>query len=117
MKKNNKGFTMAEMLIVVAIIAVLIAIAIPTFGAQLKKAQFATDEANIRSKYAELVADAMMNNDGGSITISQGTLAGARTYSDTSLAINNTAGTITITKTGVDGSAVIKFDPSNVQIN
>jgi prepilin-type N-terminal cleavage/methylation domain-containing protein len=29
MKKNNKGFTLAELLIVVAIIAVLVAIAIP----------------------------------------------------------------------------------------
>ena len=29
MKKNRKGFTMAELLIVVAIIAVLVAIAIP----------------------------------------------------------------------------------------
>lgn len=54
--KNSKGFTLMEMLIVVAIIAVLIAIAIPTFNASLNKARVATDEANIRSGYASVMA-------------------------------------------------------------
>lgn len=53
--KNSKGFTLMEMLIVVAIIAVLIAIAIPTFNASLNKARVATDEANIRSGYASVM--------------------------------------------------------------
>ena len=43
-----------ELLIVVAIIAVLIAIAIPVFGGQLEKAREATDAANIRTAYAEV---------------------------------------------------------------
>ncbi len=55
-KMNKKGFTLAELLIVVAIIAVLVAIAIPVFNAQLKKSQLATDAANVRSAYAEAVA-------------------------------------------------------------
>ncbi len=50
--KNKKGFTMAELLIVVAIIAVLVAIAIPVFTSQLEKSREATDIANIRSAYA-----------------------------------------------------------------
>ncbi len=57
MKKNNKGFTLAELLIVVAIIAVLVAIAIPIFTAQLEKSKEATDLANIRAAYAEAVAE------------------------------------------------------------
>ena len=53
MKKNNKGFTLAELLIVVAIIAVLVAIAIPIFTSQLEKSRDATSVANLRSAYAE----------------------------------------------------------------
>ena len=51
--KNTKGFTLMEMLIVVAIIAILVAIAIPTFTKQLEKAREAADIANIRSAYSE----------------------------------------------------------------
>lgn len=56
-KLDKKGFTLAELLIVVAIIAVLIAIAIPVFNAQLEKAREAVDAANIRAKYAEMMTD------------------------------------------------------------
>ena len=55
-RRNKKGFTLAELLIVVAIIAVLVAIAIPIFTAQLEKSREATDKANIRSAYAEASA-------------------------------------------------------------
>jgi prepilin-type N-terminal cleavage/methylation domain-containing protein len=55
MKKNNKkGFTLAELLIVVAIIAVLVLIAIPVFTASLNKSKAAADEANCPLLYAEL---------------------------------------------------------------
>lgn len=62
-KNNNKGFTLMEMLIVVAIIAVLVAIAIPVFTNQLEKAREATDAANIRSAYAEVMATALTDTD------------------------------------------------------
>ena len=52
-KANKKGFTIMEMLIVVAIIAVLAAIAIPTFNGALTKSKEAADVANIRAAYAE----------------------------------------------------------------
>lgn len=63
MKKNSKGFTLAELLIVVAIIAVLTAIAIPVFSSQLEKSREATDLANVRSAYASLVADYLSNTE------------------------------------------------------
>ncbi len=57
--KNRKGFTLMEMLIVVAIIAILVAIAIPTFNNAMAKSRAATDLANIRSGYAAAIVAAM----------------------------------------------------------
>ena len=69
MKKNNKGFTLAELLIVVAIIAVLVAIAIPIFTSQLEKSREATDLANVRSAYAELVAKYLTDEESDTISV------------------------------------------------
>ena len=48
-KRSKKGFTLAELLIVVAIIAVLVAIAVPLFVGSLQKAEKARDDANVRA--------------------------------------------------------------------
>lgn len=58
---RKAGFTMAELLVVVAIIAVLVAVAIPVFSGQLEKSRESTDIANIRSQYAEVMAEAIAN--------------------------------------------------------
>lgn len=63
MKKNKKGFTLAELLIVVAIIGVLVAISIPIFARQKLKAQEAVDKANLRAAYAEVMAAAASDPD------------------------------------------------------
>ena len=55
-KLNKKGFTLAELLIVVAIIGVLVAISIPIFTSQLRKARLATNQANARAAKAAIVA-------------------------------------------------------------
>ena len=57
MKKKNDGFTLAELLIVVAVIGVLVAISIPIFSQQLHKARVAADWANVRSYYSHLQYD------------------------------------------------------------
>ena len=54
MRADRRGFTVAELLIVVAIIAVLVGVAIPVFNNQAEQAREATDAANIRSAYAEV---------------------------------------------------------------
>lgn len=66
--KNNTGFTLAELLIVVAIIAVLVAIAIPIFTTQLEKSREATDLANVRSAYAEVMMAAITGDASATYT-------------------------------------------------
>lgn len=51
---NRKGFTLIEMLVVIAIIAVLVAIVIPTVSASTTKAEAAVDAANLRSVMGQL---------------------------------------------------------------
>ena len=75
--KKKKGFTLAELLIVVAIIAVLVAIAIPVFTNQLEKSREATDIANVRSAYAQLVTTYLADG-----TVSTYTVAARQTVSD-----------------------------------
>lgn len=61
-RKQNKGFTLAELLIVVAIIGVLVAISIPIFSKLVQKARLAANQANARAAYAAVAAEYITNN-------------------------------------------------------
>ena len=69
MKQNKNGFTLMEMLIVIAIIAVLIAVAIPVFASQLEKTREATDLANVRSAYAKVSTEALLGDSETTVTV------------------------------------------------
>ena len=58
-KQSESGFTLAEFLIVVAIIGVLVAISIPIFTSQFERSREATDAANIRAQYAQVMTEAI----------------------------------------------------------
>ncbi len=76
MKKliNKKGFTLAELLIVVAIIAVLVAIAIPVFSSQLEKSRDSVTVSNLRAAYAQAQAAYLTgSNDGTDVVYDKST--------------------------------------------
>ena len=66
--KSKRGFTLVELLVTIAIIAILAAIAIPTYNNTVEKARQARDLANIRSVYNSFII-AIMHPD---VTINQG---------------------------------------------
>lgn len=52
--KNRKGFTLIEMVVVVAIVAILVAILVPVIGNSITKSHAATNAANLRAVEARL---------------------------------------------------------------
>jgi prepilin-type N-terminal cleavage/methylation domain-containing protein len=61
-KREKKGFTLAELLIVAAIIGVLVAISIPIFSSQLKKARLAANQANAKDAKNMVLTEYMNGN-------------------------------------------------------
>ena len=59
MRKNNrKGFTIVELVIVIAVIAILASVMIPTISGVIAKANDAAAQADARNAYTQYVADA-----------------------------------------------------------
>lgn len=116
MKKNNKGFTLAELLIVVAIIAVLVAIAIPVFTTRLEQSRETTDIANLRSAYAAGQVAALSGLEDGTILSGDSTLTYDPNDGD-GLVAAPTASTLKGQGTATNGNADTTKLPSIVSYN
>ena len=68
LKKKNKGFTLAELLIVVAIIAILVAISLPLFSSQIAKTNLQADQTHVSAAKASAVAEYLDTNSHDTIT-------------------------------------------------
>lgn len=65
--KRSGGFTLIEMLIVVAIIAILVIVSIPMVSSSLDKAKKATDDDNERAAKAAAMIEYMMSGGTGEV--------------------------------------------------
>lgn len=57
-KNNRKGFTTVELVIVIAVIAILATALIPTFGGLINSANKTADEQAVRNLYRDYIAEA-----------------------------------------------------------
>ncbi|MGO4996882.1 hypothetical protein [Oribacterium sp. Sow4_G1_1] len=97
----------AELVTPAGVVAVLVAISIPIFTTQLEKSREATDEANIRACYAEVMTAALTNEKGSTESASRGTIKTAATvysikYTDGDANTGIWTGTVTL-KQAQDG--------------
>lgn len=69
MKKvnNKKGFTLAELLVVVGILAILIAIAVPVFSGALTKADETVKASNLRAAKSEAMVLYLQDDETGKV--------------------------------------------------
>ena len=58
-----------EMLIVIAIVAVLISVAVPVLSSQLERSREAVDLANVRAAYAQVSTEALLGNTHVTVTV------------------------------------------------
>lgn len=130
--KKTGGFTLIEMLIVVAIIAILIAVSIPLVSSSLDKARKSTDAANERAAKAAALAQYMLDNETGEATYTYDAESGKATkdgtapttkYGQCSLHKNGyvqvvitdgDAGTVTVTWEGCDADGKTVLDSNEL---
>ena len=74
---NKKGFTIVELVIVIAVIAILAAVLIPTFSSLVKKANLSADKQAVREMNSVLAADEAKNGKPADVIKALGVLSKA----------------------------------------
>lgn len=67
-KKNNKGFTLVELIIVIAIIAILVAVLAPNYVKYVDRSRWSSDRNDCESLLGEIKTAVIdVQNDGGTV--------------------------------------------------
>ena len=114
---NKKGFTLIEMLVVIAIIAVLVAIIIPVVGNSTVKASAATNAANLRSYKASISTAYITNSkdwswtEAGDVTIGE---SGADLKKPESVACGGVGAGVLPTVKYLDGEFTVTYGTNDI---
>lgn len=68
---SKKGFTLVELMIVIVIMGILVAVAIPVYGAVTKNAEKKTCISNMRDMKSTAATYQMQGNNGDQVTLSK----------------------------------------------
>ena len=110
MKKVQKGFTLIELMIVVAIIGILAAVAIPAYQDYTVRARV-SEGIGFAASAKTLVSENAAN---GQVDLAAGFNAPSATTNTQSVAVVGGTGVITMTTTARAGGGTIVFTPTGI---
>ena len=116
MKKNNKGFSLVELIIVIAIMAVLIGVLAPQFIKYVEQGRRSTDitnAENIRTAILADIADGLITTDGSNATFVDRSAATPPTYSTGTIGASTIATAPDVAGNLATGGFLVTWDVTN----